>query len=239
MCCIKKSQQYWTFCQGFNIFEIRNYKKKNHHPKIIFCWLFKYFYCFLNPDVFLTWAAHSFCLAVLLPLAPFFSDWLTAAPNCSFWWAKTRFNLLNTFHNCHRDFCPLLAFPSLNAWGDKSLPQLLKENSSFVYLSWRSSVIDLLPYHKGIVCGHINDVVEEYQGPVCSHSFAAVHPNNLVKVVEPHFISVVVKDDGWFPPLLTIHWQSQSTTQKLSVEMITWKELYKELWQQFPSCAKS
>lgn len=147
-------------------------------------------------DVILACGAHSFCLAVLLPqaeMAPFFFfffDW----PSCSLWCARTRFS----FHNGHRGFCAGQALPSLNVWGDKSLSQQLKEHSVLVFLPWPPGRVDLLPYHKGIVCGHVNDVVEEDQGPACSHSFAAVRPNIFVKAVHAPFISVVVQDYGWW-----------------------------------------
>ncbi|CAK6958443.1 Hypothetical predicted protein [Scomber scombrus] len=61
--------------------------------------------------------------------------------------------------------------------------------------------VDLVPYHEGIVLGHINDVMEDDTGPADQHPPAAVSSIHLVQIVHISFIVVVVQDDGWLPVL--------------------------------------
>lgn len=108
------------------------------------------------------------------------------------------FSSLNSFHNGCRGLCVGQVLPSLNGRGDKSLSQLLKEHSPLAFLPWHPGRVDLLPCHKGIVSGHISDVIDDDQGPVCSLHSVAVCSNNLVEVAHAPFVAVVIEDDGWF-----------------------------------------
>ena len=64
--------------------------------------------------------------------------------------------------------------PSLDQRLHECLSQLLEEHPALVPLARHPVRLDLSPYDKGIVGGHVEDVVEDDQGPAGSHPSAAV-----------------------------------------------------------------
>ena len=82
--------------------------------------------------------------------------------------------------------------PSLDQRLDKCLSQLLQEQPPLVPLARHPVRLDLAPYDKGVIGGHVEDVVEDDQGPAGSHTSAAVCADHLVQVVHATLVAVVV-----------------------------------------------
>lgn len=79
---------------------------------------------------------------------------------------------------------------SLKVWGYKCPSQQLQERPPLIALIRHPGRVNLVPYHKVIVLGYINDVTEDAEKPAGSHPPVTLRSNHLVQVVHASLVVV-------------------------------------------------
>lgn len=108
------------------------------------------------------------------------------------------------FYQSSGCWCSRWAGASLDFRCDECFSKILQEKSMFAQLALIPVWVDLMPQDKGIICWHIQDLIEDHQRPTGSLAPAAVRWCDFVQVINSSFCGVIVQYHFWLqvPPCI-------------------------------------